>query len=645
MAVSLRRKGASREATLAFLITTPETGVDSLAMTFAYCGPVLALARPVVAVATGLVAATLSLRQASSDRATPEPSPARDGGHDIACATLPDHADHGVVDAHMPIADRLRARMQRAVQYAFFDLFDELGFWLALAILLTGLLAALLPPDFFVRVFPSSFAAMLVVVLLGAPLYICASASTPLAALLIAKGATAGTALVFLLVGPATNATTLVTISGILGGDAIRLYLGSTIGVALAAGFLLDLVAPGLAQSIRVAPSSAADPAGLVKFAAAFVFTMLLISSLQRTGLRPGVRQLVDNAIAAQRWLRDVRMGSLFRSRAVQALVALWVLSLIAGAFWRVPIGAQAIVQRLGRVVGRPREPGLAFATPLLDRIELVAVDEVRERAIGYRIRPGSLERDPVPDEPLHLTADENVIDLRAETQYRVRDAVRYRLGVEAPDDVLAALVRARLVEAMAARSIDRVYTNARTEVERWLLRRLRHDAARAGLGVDVLAVRLLDVHAPATVHDAFRDVASAHEDRLTTIHLANQYAVSEIAVARGNAARLIAEAEGFAAQRGARAAGEANAFAALAAQHRRSPLATEVRLYIEAAERVLPGARKIISPAGVAASTELWLRGGASAEAFPPLPSDAAPETSDRPAKEWSPWPKEGAR
>jgi membrane protease subunit HflK len=375
------------------------------------------------------------------------------------------------------------------------------------------------------------------------------------------------------------------------------------------------------------------------------VFTVLLLASLQRTGLRSGVRQLVENAHASQRWVRDARMGSVLRSRAVHALVALWILSLFAGSFWTVPIGAQAIVRRFGRVVGGPRAPGLAFVTPLIDRIELVAVDEVRERAIGYRIRQGSLERDPVADEALHLTADENVIDLRAETQYRVRDAVRYRLGVEAPDEVLAALVRARLVEAMAARSIDRVYTNARPEVERWLVRRVRHDAKKAGLGVDVLAVRLLDVHAPATVHDAFRDVASAHEDRLTTIHLADQYAVSEIAVARGNGARLIAEAEGFAAERRARAAGEANAFAMLTTQHHRSPLATEERLYIEAAERVLPGARKIIRPTnGVAASTELWLRGGASAEAFPPL-SDAAPDGTDRSPKEWSPWPKEGAR
>ncbi len=647
MAASLRRKGASRESTLAFLITTPETGVDSLAMTFAYCGPVLALVRPVAAVATGLVAAALSLRQSSpDDPAMADASPSRDE-HD-ECADLSHHGEHGAANPDAPFIERLRERARRAVQYAFVDLFDELGFWLAFAFASTGLLAALLPADFFIRVFPSSFAAMLAAVLFGAPLYVCASASTPLAALLVAKGATAGTALVFLLVGPATNAATLATVNRTFGGGTIRLYLGSIIGVALAAGLVLDLLAPALAQSIRVGAPVGPDRFALLKFIAVFLFVMLLLSSFQRTGLRSGFDQLMDNGAAALRWTRGVRIASVLQSRGLQALVALWILSLVAGTFRRVPIGDEAIVQRFGRVLGNPREPGLAFAAPLIDRIQLVAVDEVREHAIGYHVRAGTMEREPVPEEALHLTADENVIDLHVEAQYRVRDAIRYRLGVEAPDAVLAALVRARLVEAMARRSIDRIYTDARAEVERWLVRRVRHDVKRARLGIDVLAVRLLDVHAPATVHDAFRDVASAHEDRLRTIHLADEYAASAVAVARGDAARLVAEAEGFAAERRARAAGDANAFASLAAQHRRAPRPTEERLYLEAAERVLPGVRKIIRPGGAAGgSIELWLRGGAPAELFPPPPEEAASGSTESAPKDWKDWspspPQEG--
>jgi membrane protease subunit HflK len=309
-------------------------------------------------------------------------------------------------------------------------------------------------------------------------------------------------------------------------------------------------------------------------------------------------------------------------SRPAQAIALVWLLAVLAGGFWRVPVGERAIVQRFGALAGAPREPGLAFALPLVDRIELVRVDEVRQRPIGYRTARGTLVRAPLVEEALYVTADENVIDLHAEAQYRISDPVRHRLGVETPAEMLSALVRARLVEAMARRPIDFVYTNDRAEVEGWLLEHVRGDVDRNTLGIDVLAVRLLDVHAPAAVHDAFRDVASAHEDRLRTIHEANEYAAGVIAVARGEAARLVAEAEGQASERLAQATGAASAFKALAAEHKRAPRLTDDRLYLEAAERILPGARKVIRPtAGMAKGYELWLRGDGAPIVFPPSP------------------------
>src|SRR6185436_4253479 len=294
------------------------------------------------------------------------------------------------------------------------------------------------------------------------------------------------------------------------------------------------------------------------------VLAWLLLGSLRRTGLRAGFVELADNGRAAASWLRGLRLHDVVASRAVHALVLLWLLTTAVAGFWRVSIGERAIVQRFGALAGAPREPGLVFAAPLIDRVELVAVDEVRERPIGYRAARATLVREPVPEEALYVTADENVIDVHAEVQYRIADPVRYRLAVEAPDDVLSAFVRTRLVEAMASRPIDVVYTNDRAEVEALLLGHVRADVEHAGLGVDVLAVPLLDVHAPAAVHDAFRDVASAHEDRLTTIHKANEYAAGVAAVARGEAARAVLVAEAWAAERLARAQGDAQAFRAL---------------------------------------------------------------------------------
>ncbi len=628
-AVSLRRKGASPESTLSFLITTPETGIDSVALTFAFFGPFFAIVRVLTAIATGLVAAALSLRHWRSQEPPPESSITesdadlhRHSSNSSKAANAGSkyrRSDGSSVHGLAAWVRLWRLEGRRAARYAFGELLDELAFWLVLAIVLTGVLSAILPADFFTRVFPSSFAAMVAMVILGIPLYVCASASTPLAALFVTKGASCGAALVFLLVGPATNAATVATVVRLFGRPFLRIYLGAVIGVAIAAGLCLDLVAPGLAAGVRIGEPTEYTPLHLVKLGSLLLLGWLLIDSLHRTGLRPGFAELAGNARAAVEAVRQLEARAVFSNRAVQGIALLWLLSILIGGFWRVPIGERAIIERLGRVAGSPREPGLAFVAPLIDRAELVRVDEVRNQPVGYRTVAPFLTREPVPTEAFYLTADENVIDLHAEVQYRIDDPVRYRLEVAAPDEVVAGCVRARLVEAMATRPIDLVYTNGRVDVEAWLLEQVNRDAEAVGLGVHILKVRLLDVHAPATVHDAFRDVASAHEDRLTTIHQANQYAASLVAVARGEAEQVISQAQAESVERLALASGNAKAFEALAAEHKRSPELTEERLYLEAAERVLPGARKLVRPSGAAKGYEFWFRGNGAPILFPP--------------------------
>ena len=616
-AVALRRKGASREATLSFLITTPETGIDSVALTLAYFGPVITVARLVAAVASGLVAAAFSLRSPDLTGETPDAA-------DAAPPHAHAHADEAPLARPSPAAgsltERIRVRARRAVRYAFVDLFDELGFWLAFAILLTGVLSAALPLDFFGRLLPSSVLAMTATAILAVPLYVCASASTPLAALLVAKGASVGAALVFLLVGPATNAATMATIPRLFGTRFLRVYLGAIVAVAFAAGLLFDLLFPDARSWVRLGQPSVADTLVVPKAIAAFVLIALIVGSLRRTGVRAGLTELAGNVRGVVGWLHGLGLRGVLANPAVGALAALWLISIVGGGFRSVPPGHRAVVARLGTVMG-VYEPGLVFAVPLVDRVDLVRVDEVQERPIGYRTAPPSLARTAVNEEALHLTADENVIDLHVEIQFRVSDPVRYLLHAERPGDALSALVRGRLIEAMATRPIDLVYTSGRPELEGVLLARAREDAARSELGVEVIAVRLLDVHAPADVHDAFRDVASAHEDRLTTIHLATEYAVGTVALGRGEARRAIVDAQSWALEREARAAGDAESFRALAAEHVRSPRLMEERLYLETAERVLAGARKIVrSGAATPTGYELWIRGQGAPELFPPL-------------------------
>ena len=614
-AMALRRKGASREATLSFLITTPEVGVDSIAVTAAYFGPVMAVIRPVVATITGVVAGMLSLRL---------PEHACEGeafGHDCH-----DHADALATD-EAPRSERVRQTIRRAARYAFVELFDDVGFWLLAAVLLTGLLGAILPGDFFERYIPSSIAAMAVMVLVGAPLYVCASASTPLAALFVAKGASAGAALVFLLVGPATNGATMMALRRLLGPGLVRLYLGTIIGVAVAAGLLVDLLLPDLGQAVALRGAAGPELLAPFKILGAVAFTWLLLRSLRRTGIRPGLRDLATNARASLAWAGQLRLGPIVRSPAVQALTGLWIVAAVLGGFYRVLPGQEAVVQRFGVLDGTPRSPGLVYAVPLVDTVSLVRTAQVREQPINFTLKPRSLEREGDPDAPLYLTADENLMDVRAEVQFRAGDPVRYRLGVEDPEAVLTAIVRGHLVHALAAHAIDQVYTRDRAEVEAWMLERVRADVEAMGLGIDVLGVRLLDVHAPPKVHDAFRDVASAHEDRLNTIHQAEEYAAGVVGIARGEAEKAVDEAKASALERRVRAEADAARFLALSAAHHVAPEITETRMYIETAERVLPGAKKVIRSArGGPQGYELWLRGDGTPVVPPPVAAPVTP-------------------
>lgn len=614
-AMALRRKGASREATLSFLITTPEVGVDSIAITAAYFGPVMAAIRPVVAAVTGVLAGMLALRL---------PDHVCDDG----MGTGDDHVHaHTTVDEGAPTAETVRQKLRRAARYAFVDLFDDVGFWLLLAVLLTGVLGALMPADFFDRYLPSSIATMALMVLIGAPLYVCASASTPLAALFVAKGASAGAALVFLLVGPATNGATIVALRRFLGPGLIQVYLGAIVGVAVAAGLLVDLLLPGLGDTVTLGDPAGPELLAPFKILGAVAFAWLLLRSVRRTGLRAGVGDLVANARASLAWAQDLRLGQIARSRPVQGLVALWVLAVLLGGFVRVLPGQEAVVRRFGALAGASRQPGLVYVIPVIDSVSVVRTDQLRQRPINFVNKPGSLAREPDPAAVLHLTADENLIDVRAEVQYRARDAVRFRLGVEDPEAVLTAIVRGQLLHALATHPIDRVYTSDRAELEAWLLGRVGADVDAMQLGIDVMGVRLLDVHAPPKVHDAFRDVASAHEDRLTTIHQAEEYGAGVVALARGEAKKMVAEAEAWALDRVGRAQADGGRFLALAHAHRTAPAPTEVRMYLETAERVLPGARKVIRSArGGPQGYELWLRGDGTPVVPPPVPAPVTP-------------------
>ncbi len=246
-ASALRGAGASRGATTSFLISTPETGVDSVSVTYALLGPWMTLMRPLAALAsailTGSAVNLLTKRQAAAGVVNPGSA---FQAEESCCSTEPaagpePEAGHGHGSAGQPGGTGIRRRCLDGVRYAFVDLLDDLTPVLLVGLFVSGLIATLVPANFFGGTVPSGFPAMLMMLLVGTPMYVCATASTPIAAVMIAKGLDPGAALVFLLVGPATNLTTLMVVGRMLGRGVLLLYLVGVVGVALAAGIGANL--------------------------------------------------------------------------------------------------------------------------------------------------------------------------------------------------------------------------------------------------------------------------------------------------------------------------------------------------------------------------------------------------------------------
>jgi len=215
-ATQLRRDGASPGATTSFLIATPETGVDSIGISYALLDPMMTIARPVTAIATA-VGAGLAVDAAGAAPAPEAPASSCCEDHEH------DHPPRG-------------GRLQRAVSYAFGPLLADLTPWFVLGFALAAVIALAVPADFFAGDVAQGLPAMLLMLAAGIPLYVCATASTPIAAALMAKGLEPGAALVFLLAGPATNVATMSVVRGLLGGRALAVYVAAIAGCALLAG-------------------------------------------------------------------------------------------------------------------------------------------------------------------------------------------------------------------------------------------------------------------------------------------------------------------------------------------------------------------------------------------------------------------------
>jgi uncharacterized membrane protein YraQ (UPF0718 family) len=236
VATSLRRHGATHGATLSFLTSTPQTGVDSIAATWGLLGTVFTLFRVATAFLTGILCGAIV----------------------EAFTPAAEDAAQGCADEHCPTCNPQSGaqKWKQVFTYGFGTLPRDIGRALLLGILISGLLGALVPEDFFTRYLSSEWLSMLAVMGLGIPLYVCSTGSIPIALAMIGMGLSPGAALVFLITGPATNAATLTTVLKTMGRRTVGIYLATLAGSSLAAGWLLNRLPPvqTLAEQVHCHP-------------------------------------------------------------------------------------------------------------------------------------------------------------------------------------------------------------------------------------------------------------------------------------------------------------------------------------------------------------------------------------------------------
>jgi HflK protein len=632
-ALGLRRQGASKGATVSFLISTPETGVDSISLTYALMDPIMTIFRPVAAVTTAITAGLTTNFFGGRD---PEQA---GGAPPLAAAKAPDaccddgHPHHHVdlgsdgPEAREGATGDGRVRALRTVKdiyrYAFRELLDEIGHWLVLGIGLSGVIAAALPPDVFELYLDDPLISMLLMLVIGVPLYTCASAATPVMATLVLKGLNPGAALVFLLAGPATSLASITVLWKFLGARALALYLASIAVMALLAGFALNWTYQALAIDPRTTFGTATTfvPESL-KVAGAVVLLVLLGLSLRRTAVPREWLWLRDRFVGLT-GVRVTGKGMAWASAALALALYLW------SGVYAVQPGEVGVRMRFGEIVAPDQAPGLHVRLPWpVESHEIVPSDLVRRAELGFRSGASTdlagqalardrltvggpsnpvpntiqatgfwFQKEAVPEESFLLTGDGNLVDLRFTVQYRVTDPIAFAFGLAQPDDLVRSLTLAAVRGVVARGGIDQLYTDQRGAVEDRVLVTVQERLDAYGAGIEMLTVRLLYVHPPEEVHGAFRDVASAQEDKLRTINRAQTFAVETVNQAEGEARALIEGALAFRDSKILKAQGEAAGFAMQADAYRDAPELTAFRLQLETIEAALPGTRKIVRP------------------------------------------------
>ena len=514
----------------------------------------------------------------------------------------------------------LREVIKHVFRYGFVEVADDILFALLVGVALGGVLFLAIPDD----LMSSEYARWIsypIMVVVGIPLYICASASTPIAAALVAKGLSPGAALIFLMTGPATNSGTIAIIVSQFGARFGTIYVGVVIAVTTVLGILIDLIviAAGLTMPVNLSGSQA--PAiQLMQWAGALVLIALILWRFRAGALRSGWEELLSNIRPVARrlresWARVVQAPPLVRWVSNRAMVkwtaaVLAVLAFLSTGITVVGPSSVAYGRVFGKVVWRDVQPGLRYLGPW----PFVKIDK-------WPVRQVRILENETPYE--FLSGDLNLLGIKTGIQYIVRDAYTYHYLMDDPEGVIMNDLRDELRTFVATRDLDQLLNVEREHLEQEVKSFFQsaQEADPALSSIRLIKINLLEIQPVAETMNAFREISSSQDDRERIIVNAQRRLVSLIPKAHGNAAYETEQASGEAFRNVTVAEAEAGAITTVSDAARQAPSVLYDMLWREKLEMALAAKRKIIVPNQRSLDrVALWKRSAEGLAAPPPV-------------------------
>ncbi|MFI3167538.1 MAG: SO_0444 family Cu/Zn efflux transporter [Bacillota bacterium] len=294
-AIGLKKSGASNGAVTSFLISTPQTGVDSILATYSLMGLVMAIFRPIVAFISGIIgglAVGIFAKNEKGDTNVEVHSCCCGGGeetkaeeHCCCCHEEEQVEEHCCCGGQKEEAKAGESKFFTAMKNSFGSFLDEMTAHFVIGMLISALITTFVPTDFFVNIgLDSGIFAMIAMVIIGIPMYICSVGAIPIAISLVAKGLSYGSAFVFLFAGPVTNVASILVLSKALGKKVTSIYIAVMIVCSIGFGLLLDFLIATFDLSILTTAGAVHHSGGIFSVILAVILGILMIKSVAKRG-------------------------------------------------------------------------------------------------------------------------------------------------------------------------------------------------------------------------------------------------------------------------------------------------------------------------------------------------------------------------